>query len=98
MVSTREETLARLRALLPEAIRNYKVRSIALFGSVARDEQCATSDIDVLVDFADDADLLDQVGLAIMLEERLGCRVDVVPRRALRPEFANAVLADSVVP
>jgi uncharacterized protein len=98
MVRNRNETLALLRALLPEAARTYKVRGIALFGSVARGEQDATSDVDVLVDFEDGADLLDQVGLAIMLEERLACPVDVVPRRALRPEFADSVLAESVAP
>jgi len=96
MLGTKEEILARLRSLKPEAVRLYRVRDIALFGSVARDEQGAASDVDVLVDFTADADLLDQVGLTLMLEERLGCAVDVVPRRALRPEFADSVL-DSVV-
>lgn len=85
-----------LRSLKPEAIRTYKVRNIALFGSAARSQQGAASDVDVLVDFADDADLLDQVGLSIMLEERLGCPVDVVPRRALRPEIADSVLGSVV--
>ncbi len=45
------------------------------------------SDIDVLVDFQEDADLLDLVGLGLFLEERLGRRVDVVPRKALRKEI-----------
>jgi len=96
MTITTEEILARLRSLKPEAARLYRVRDLALFGSVARDEQGLASDVDVLVDFADGADLLDQVGLTLMLEERLGCAVDVVPRRALRPEIADSVL-DSVV-
>lgn len=96
MTRTREEVLALLRSLKQEAARIYKVRDIALFGSVARSEQGAAGDVDVLVDFADDADLLDQVGLSLMLEERLGCPVDVVPRRALRPEIADSVLGSVV--
>jgi hypothetical protein len=96
MTKTREEILALLRSFKQEAARTYKVRDIALFGSVGRGQQGAASDVDVLVDFADDADLLDQVGLSLMLEERLGCPVDVVPRRALRPEIADSVLGGVV--
>jgi predicted nucleotidyltransferase len=96
MTRTREEILALLRPLKQEAARTYKVRDIALFGSVARGQQGAASDVDVLVDFADDADLFDQIGLSLMLEERLGCAVDVVPRRALRPEIADSVLGAAV--
>jgi len=93
-MATREETLARLRALLPELTRRYRVRSVGLFGSVSRAADTLASDVDVLVDFTDDADLFDLVGLALFLEERLGRRVDVIPRRALRPELRESVLAD----
>ena len=44
------------------------------------------SDVDVLADFTAEADLLDLVGLAQLLEERLQRPVDVVPRAALRAE------------
>lgn len=96
MSRTREEVLALLRELKHEAARLYRARDIVLFGSLARGQQDASSDVDVLVDFADDADLLDQVGLALMLEERLGLPVDVVPKRTLRPEVADSVLDGAV--
>ena len=51
---------------------------------------------DVLVDFADDADLFDLVGLGLFLEEKLGRKVDVVPRRALRKELRDRVLKEVV--
>ena len=96
MSRTREEVLTLLRELKQEAARLYKAQDMVLFGSVARGQQDSCSDVDVLVDFADDADLLDQVGLALMLEERLGLPVDVVPRRTLRPESADSVLDGAV--
>jgi len=61
-----------------------------------RGEQNKESDIDVLVDFQEDADLLDLVGLGLFLEERLGRKVDVVPRKALRKEIRDAVLHEVV--
>jgi predicted nucleotidyltransferase len=54
------------------------------------------SDIDVLVDFQEDADLLDLVGLGLFLEEHLGRKVDVVPRKALRKEIRDSVLHEVV--
>ena len=85
-----------LRALKPELLLRYKAKEIGLFGSFARSEQSGTSDVDVLVDFEEGADLLDLVGLAQFLEERLARRVDVVPRRALRAELQPFVLRELV--
>ena len=86
------EVLTKLESLKPELHRHYKVREIGIFGSWVRGEQHETSDIDVLVDFEEGADLFDWIGLALYLEEIFGCPVDVVPRRALRPEIRDAVL------
>jgi hypothetical protein len=94
--TNREELLAKLRGLEPELTVRYKVREIALFGSFVREEQGEASDIDILVDFAEGADLFDLVGLALFLEEHLQREVDVVPKRALRPELRDAVLGEAV--
>ena len=83
-----------LRALKPEIHHRFKARDLGLFGSFARTEQGDTSDVDILVDFEEGADLLDLVGLAQFLEERLARKVDVVPRRALRAELREAVLRE----
>ena len=86
------EILTKLEALKPELQRRYKVREIGLFGSWVRGQQHRKSDIDVLVDFEEGADLFDWIGLALYLEEVFGCPVDVVPCKALRPELRAAVL------
>ncbi len=85
-----------MEALKPELEERYKVREIGLFGSWVRGEQHEGSDIDVLVEFEEGADLFDWIGLALYLEEAFGRAVDVVPRKALRPELRRAVLEQVV--
>jgi hypothetical protein len=70
----------------------FKVKEIGIFGSAVRGERKRGSDIDVLVDFEEGADLFDLVGLSLFLERRLKQKVDVVPKRALRPEIKESVL------
>ena len=91
-----EELLTRLRALKPELTARYKVQEMALFGSFVRGEQDEASDIDVLVDFEEGADLFDLVELALFLEEQLQREVDVVSRQALRTELRDSVLQEAV--
>lgn len=94
-MKNKEETVKAIKAL-QEELKKYKVLDIGLFGSIVRGEQKQTSDIDVLVDFAEDADLFDLVGLGLFLEEKLGQKVDVVPRKALRKELREGVLKEVV--
>ncbi|MGA9087123.1 MAG: nucleotidyltransferase family protein [Methanoregula sp.] len=93
-MTTKKEILEKLTPLAGELKRDYKVKRIGLFGSYARSEQRPESDIDLLVDFSDDADLFDLARLKNFLEEQLYHRVDIVPERALREELKKAVLAD----
>ena len=91
---SRDEILETLARLNPELRSTFKVRRIGLFGSYARHEQRPDSDIDLLVDFSEDADLFDLIELKYFLEDRLGYRVDIVPERALRDELRQSVNAD----
>jgi predicted nucleotidyltransferase len=91
-----EDLLMKLRELKPTIAARYKAKEIGLFGSFVRGEQGASSDIDVLVDFEEEADLFDLIGLALHLEEALQRKVDVVPKRALRTELREAVLQEIV--
>lgn len=91
-----DNILATLKVLKPLIASRYKTKEIGLFGSFARGEQSEDSDIDVLVEFEEGADLFDLVGLADYLEEALQQKVDVVPKRALREELREAVLREVV--
>lgn len=90
----KNQIIAILRALKPEIKTRFRVKDLGVFGSVAREQQTVSSDIDVLVDFEPNASLFDLSGLGLFLEEKLGQRVDVIPRRALRVEFRDAVLRE----
>jgi hypothetical protein len=91
-----EDILTKLKNLKPIIASRYKAKEIGLFGSFVRGEQTAGSDIDVLVEFEEGADLFDLIGLANYLEESLQRKVDVVPKRALRSELREAVLQEVV--
>lgn len=72
----------------------YNVR---VFGSVARGEETEYSDIDFLVMFESQCSLFDQGGLLADLEDLLGCHVDILSERALRPHFKDRVLKEAVL-
>lgn len=74
----------------------FKVNDMGIFGSMIRTESKPTSDIDILVDFKDNADLIDLIGLALFLEDKLGQKVDIVPKRALRQEIRDEILREVV--
>jgi predicted nucleotidyltransferase len=64
--------------------KDYKAEIIGIFGSYARGEQKAQSDVDILVRFKDEATLFDFVGLAEFLEEKLGIKVDILTINAVK--------------
>ena len=67
-----------------------------VFGSVARGEDAADSDLDVLVRFTDGARLFDEIGLRLALSDLLGVEVDVIGVDTLRGAFRDRVLAEAV--
>lgn len=79
-----------------EIKRRYKAEVKGLFGSAARGEAQRESDLDLLVDFDEEADLFDYVGLSQFLEEKLKRKIDLVPRRALREEIRAKVLEEAI--
>ena len=85
---------ARLAALLPELRERYAVRSLSVFGSYARGEQTAESDLDLLVEFDEAPGLITFVGLAHLIEDRTGLPVDLATRPMLGPRIAPGVEAD----
>lgn len=90
--SSAKEILSILKSLKPEIRQRYRAEVKGIFGSYIRGEQKAGSDIDVLVEFDNGANLLDLTGLSIFLEEKLLCRVDVVSEDAIRKELKPAIL------
>ncbi|MGH3520711.1 MAG: nucleotidyltransferase domain-containing protein [Haloechinothrix sp.] len=88
--------LARHRDEIIAIAHSHKVSNVRVFGSVVRGEDDDASDIDLLVDLAPGADLLDLAALDMELERLLGHPVDIVPARMLKPHVAPSALADAV--
>ena len=74
----------------------FGVKSLSLFGSIARDETHAESDIDVLVDFYGKATFDRYMDLKFYLEDLLGRRIDLVTRKALRPSLRPTIEREAV--
>lgn len=76
------------------ALTAHHVRRIGVFGSVARGDERPDSDVDFLVDFTDEGDLFDLVAVKRILQESLGCAVDVVSAGGLKPDIRDTVLQE----
>jgi predicted nucleotidyltransferase len=92
----REETISILRGHLPALRREFGVRRIALFGSMARDEARDDSDLDLLVDFEVGPTFDSFMGLKLFLEDRLGRKVDLVTPDALKARLRPVVEREAV--
>lgn len=91
----RDETLRALRSRTTE-LRQRGVKSLALFGSVARDEGTGDSDVDLLVDLEGPATFDAYMELKFFLEDLLGRRVDLVTKKGLRAQLRQAVEAEAI--
>ncbi len=90
-----QRVLAELRALLPRLQREFGVQSLEIFGSVARGEDTALSDLDLLVTFQEVPTLFQLVELEHFLSDQLGIRVDLVLKEDLKPDLRERILREA---
>jgi len=88
--------LLRKRALIGALARAHGARTVRLFGSAARGEERAGSDVDLLVELEPGRNLLDLIGLEKDLEEALGRKVDVVTVGSIKPRVRRGALRDAI--
>ncbi|HUG13409.1 MAG TPA: nucleotidyltransferase family protein [Thermomicrobiales bacterium] len=89
----RDEVKAILESNRAE-LRRFHVKSLALFGSVARDEAVPGSDIDVLMEFDGPATFDMYMDLKFFLEDLLLMPIDLVMRSAVRPRLLPFIERD----
>jgi predicted nucleotidyltransferase len=82
--------LSVLASSKPQLQSRFRVSKLALFGSYARGDQRADSDVDILVE-VDPSIGLEFVTLANKLEELLQMSVDLVSSRAMKPRFRELI-------
>ncbi|HVV02998.1 MAG TPA: nucleotidyltransferase family protein [Puia sp.] len=90
---TLETILERLRAYKPELQRKFPISRLGSFGSYARGEATESSDIDVAVELNGPMGL-NFVAMANEIEELFGTKVDVVPKRSIKPIYLASVEKD----
>ena len=87
-----KEINEKIKECLPEIERKYKVKSLGVFGSFARNEQKKVSDVDILVEFSEPVGFFTFLELEYFLEDILGRKVDLVTREALKPAIGKYIL------
>ncbi|MBU0703171.1 MAG: nucleotidyltransferase family protein [Chloroflexi bacterium] len=85
-----------LRRQLPLLAERYEVESLGVFGSYVRQEQCADSDLDLLVTFHEPPSLLKFIELENYLGDLLGVKIDLVMKDALKPRIGKRILSEVV--
>ncbi|MCC6543983.1 MAG: nucleotidyltransferase family protein [Nitrospirae bacterium] len=96
MEKTLQEITKILKEHKKEICKKYKVKEIGVFGSFARGEQRKSSDVDILVEFKDTPDVYQLIDLEDYLKELLNRKVDLVRKRAIRPELKGVILKEVV--
>jgi len=89
------EVIKILKNNSPELVQ-LGVKSLALFGSTARNEATSTSDVDILVEFDRSVGLFEFVRLKLLLEEMLNRKVDLVTPDAIHPALRDRILSEAI--
>ena len=79
-----------------EITSKFGVKSLLLFGSVARNEATSTSDVDLLVEFNRPVGYFGLFALQDYIEKLLGCRVDLGTLESLKPYIKDRVMGELI--
>ncbi|MCW4047155.1 MAG: nucleotidyltransferase family protein [Candidatus Bathyarchaeota archaeon] len=97
-MKTTEEIKKQLETLKPLLKKKYQVETLGIFGSYSRGEQTKKSDIDILVIFSKEAHIgfFKFLELEEFLTRKLGVKVDLVTKNALKPGMKDQILKETV--
>lgn len=93
---SRDEALHILRSNWDQLQREFGVRSLLMFGSLARNDASGDSDVDLLVDFDRPTGYFGLVRLQFYLQELLGRDVDLGTRGSLRPSMQERIAREAI--
>ena len=92
----KSEIIRTYRQRIIELARKRGVLSVSVFGSVARGDEVADSDIDFLVEPAADCSLLDLISLKHDIEDLTGRNVDIISKKGLSPYLADQIIEEAI--
>ena len=90
-------SIEEIKAIAEPIARRYNIGALYLFGSYARGEANAQSDLDFRVDRGNLTDMLELGGLYSDLEEGFQKKLDVLTTQMLSPEFLNRIQPEEVL-
>jgi hypothetical protein len=90
------DILKTLAAHREELQQRYRVKELGVFGSVVRGEQKGTSDVDILVEFEKPIGFFTFLELEEYLSTLLGVKVDLVSKKALKPNIGRYILQEVI--
>lgn len=95
---SKEKIIKTLKAELPNLKSQYPIKTLGIFGSVARGDDTLKSDVDILVEFYESKsiDLFEFIDLEENLGKLLRKKVDLVTKRALKPVIKKYILNDVI--
>jgi len=88
-----KKTLIKLKPFLKE---KYKVKEIGIFGSYVKNKQKKRSDLDILVEFEEVPSLIEFIEMENFLSDKLKIKVDLVMKKALKPNIGKAILKEVI--
>ena len=83
-----------LRKNIQSLKKDYNLNSLGIFGSFVKGEQNEDSDLDILVDFEKPIGLLKFIKLENDLSKIIGIKVDLVMKKALKPNIGKRILEE----
>jgi predicted nucleotidyltransferase len=90
MITSQQETIIR------NVTQRFQPTLLGVFGSYARGEETEKSDLDILIDFNLNIDLLELIGIEQELSELLGIKVDLITLRSLNASLKPYIEADLI--
>ncbi len=92
------EIKRKIKRLEPSLKKDFSVKKIGIFGSYLRGEEKKRSDLDILVEFEDNANLtlLDFIHLENYLSKELKIKVDLVEKNVLKPRIEKHILKEVI--
>lgn len=91
-----EVVLRILKQKNAELTQKFGVKSLLLFGSLARNEATSSSDVDLLVEFNRPVGYFGLFALQDYLEKILGCSVDLGTPESLKPYMKDRILGEII--
>lgn len=82
--------------VIKNTVNKFSPTFVGIFGSYARNEHNNNSDIDVLIDFSKNIDLIELIGLEQELTELLGIKVDLVTVRSVKQNLKAFIQKDLI--